>query len=394
MFRAYSISPDIYWVGALEWDERYIHGFTMPEGSTNNAYLIMDEKVTLIDTCIGQFSKELVERITDIVDPAEISYIVSNHSEKDHAGSIGDLTDIAVNATVVTSDPKGLSILKDYYGAEREFLPVKSGDTLNIGKRTLKFIHTPFVHWPDNMVTYSEYDKCLFSNDAFGQFYATSKRFDDEVDIEKVYGYAKKYFANIVLPFAKQTAKALDAVKGLDIRLIAPSHGIIWRSHIDDILNLYSKWSASETREFATVVFASSYGSTKRIAEAITEAFMAKGIGVRLYDLDVSDISDIMADAMDSEYVALGSSTHNATVLPRMGELLTYIKGLSPKGSGRVGIPFGSYGWAAKGTNEISDVLASLGYSLPEDVITTQWDTGIADEEAAFDAVVKLIEAR
>lgn len=389
MFKAIEITNDIHWVGALEWNERYIHGFSMPKGSTNNAYLIMDEKITLIDTCMGELSKELIERISDVVDPADISYIVSNHSEKDHAGAISSLIEVAPNAAIVTSMPKGLAILKKYYGEDREFIPVKSGDALNIGKRDLTFIHTPMVHWPDNMVTYSPTDKILFSNDAFGQFIATSKRFDDEVDVTEIYRFAKKYFANIVAPFKKQTLRALDAVDGLDIDMIAPSHGIIWRSHVNDIVKLYRTWCANEPTDSAVVVYSTMYGSTKRLAQAACEAFIQKGIDVRLYDLDISDISDIMTDVMDAKYLAVGSPTHNNTVLPPMGQFLTYLKGLAPKG--RTGIAFGSYGWAAAGAKEITETLQKAGYDTPLDAFTCEWNTNESDENTLYDQISALV---
>lgn len=389
MFKAYEVKPGIYWVGAIEWNERYIHGFSMPEGSTNNAYLIIDEKVALIDTCTPGFQGELLERIADAVDPARIDYIVSNHGEKDHAGSIAEVLAAAPNAKLVTSDPQGLKILKRYYGDNREYLPVKSGDELSLGARTLQFIHTPMVHWPDNMVTYCPQEKMLFSNDAFGQFLATSRRFDDEVDRAQALACAKKYFANIVMPFAKQTAKAVAAVRSLGLDLIAPSHGVIWRSGIEDILDRYEAWCALEPAEAAVVVYASMYGATGQMARAITEAFMAAGIRVRLYDLQVSDISDIMTEVMDARYVAVGSSTHNKTVLPPMGEFLTYLKGLAPKG--RCGIAFGSYGWAADGAREIAEVMEGAGFQLPLEPLTADWNEDAEGAQKVFGAIEGLI---
>lgn len=389
MFKAYEIKPDIYWVGVIEWNERYIHGFTMPQGSTNNAFLIMDESITLIDTCTPGFEGELLERIADVVDPARINYIVSNHSEKDHAGSLAKVLAAAPQAKVVTSDPKGLAILKTYLGEEREFVPVRSGDTLSIGKRTLQFIHTPMVHWPDNMVTYSAVDKVLFSNDAFGQFLATSHRFDDEVDACALFANAKKYFANIIMPFARQTAKAVAAVRELDLELIAPAHGLIWRSSIERILDQYEQWCALEPQDSAVVAYSSMYGATERMAQAITEAFMAAGVAVRLFDIRQSDISDIMVEVMDAKYVAVGSSTHNNTVLPPTGEFLTYLKGLAPKG--RTGIAFGSYGWAAAGPKEISSVMEGAGFTMALEPQTCDWNDDVAGNEALFKAVTDLV---
>lgn len=390
MFKATKIREDIYWVGALEWEERYIHGISMPYGSTNNAYLILDEQVTLIDTCISSHAREVIERIADVIDPAKIDIIVSNHSEKDHAGSIGAILEAAPHAKVVTS-VKGEPILRTYYG-ERDYLPMKTGDTLSIGKRTLHFIQTPMVHWPDNMVTWSPFDKTLFSNDAFGQFIATSKRFDDEVDLPVVLACAKKYFANILAPYTKQTAKAVEAVEGLDLDTIAPAHGIIWREHISDIMSLYKELCACRPKDAAVVVYSSMYGSTERMATTITEAFMAQGVAVRQYDLDISDISDIITDVFFAKYVALGSPTHNMTVLPPMGEFLTYFKGLAPKTKDRIGISFGAYGWMDAAQKEIAAVFEKAGYALPMASFAEDWNDTAAGERELFDAVTSLVE--
>ncbi len=389
MLKAREVKPDIYWVGAIEWNERYIHGFTMPGGSTNNAYLIVDEQVALIDTCTPGFEDELLGRIADVIDPARIDYIVSNHGEKDHAGSIEAVLAAAPRAKVVTSSPQGLKVLRRYCGTDREFLAMADGDELSLGKRTLRFIHTPMVHWPDNMVAYCPQDRVLFSNDAFGQFLATSQRFDDEAGPDLALACAKKYFANIVMPFARQTAKAVAAVRGLEIDLIAPAHGVIWRSAIEEILDCYEAWCALEPADAAVVAYASMYGSTGRMARTIAEAFMAAGVKVRLYDLQVSDISDIMTEVMDARWVALGSPTHNKTVLPAMGQFLTYLKGLAPQG--RCGIAFGSYGWAPSGPAEIAEVLQGAGFQVPLDPLTAAWDADDADDRRLCQAISDLL---
>lgn len=387
MFKAFEIKPGIWWVGVIEWDERYIHGFSMPNGSTNNAYLIMDESVTLVDTCSHEYWPQLVERIESVVDPAKIDYIIANHTEKDHAGSLREVLARAPKAKVVATK-KGCDILKTYLPDPPELITVKTEETLTLGKRTLSFVATPMVHWPDNMVTYSAADKMLFSNDAFGQFLATSERFDDEVDQCLLFQSAQKYFANIIMPFTKQTAKAVAAVREFDLDMIAPSHGLIWRSQIDKILNTYDAWCALEPTESAVVVFASMYGSTCRMAEAITEACTAAGLRVRMYDLHVSDISDIMTDVMDARWVAVGSPTHNMTVLPEVGAFLTYLKGLAPKG--RRGLAFGSYGWSDAAQTEIANVMEQAGY-LVEEPLTCAWNDTPEDAQRVFDAVSALL---
>lgn len=389
MFKATKIRDGVYWVGALEWEERCIHGVSMPHGSTNNAYLILDEKTVLVDTCIGRHADEMLERVADVVDPSKIDFIISNHGEKDHAGSIGRVLEAAPAAKVVTS-VKGEPVLRAYYG-DRDFVAVKTGDTLEIGARTLHFVQTPMVHWPDNMVTWSPSDKTLFSNDAFGQFLATSKRFDDEVDLGCVLACAKKYFANILTPYVKQTARALASVRELEPEMIAPAHGVIWRTHIPEIEALYEKMCACEPDGSAVVVYSSMYGATERMASAITEAFISEGVTVRQYDLDISDMSDIIADALFAKYVAIGSATHNATVLPRVGEFLTYFKGLAPRTKDRIGISFGSYGWAASAQSEIAEVFEKVGYAMPLAPASEQWSAGEEGADSLFANVKELV---
>lgn len=232
--KAVEVKKGIYWVGAVDWSLRSFHGYTTKRGSTYNAYLIIDEKVTLVDTVKAPFAAEMISRIKSVIDPSKINYIVSNHVEMDHSGAIKDVLALAPNAKVVTSAPQGVKGLTAHYG-EMDFMPVKSGDTLSLGSRTLSFVPTPMLHWPDNMVTYCPEEKILFSNDAFGQHYASGGRFDDEEPLGDVLHEARTYYANIVMPYSMQAAGAVKAAEGLDIELIAPSHGVMWRSHISEI---------------------------------------------------------------------------------------------------------------------------------------------------------------
>ena len=357
-------------------DERNFHGYTTERGSTYNAYLILDEQITLIDTCKRPFTGELIDRISDIVDPASIAYVVSNHVEMDHSGGLPALAAIAPDATIVTGEPKGVRGLCAHYGDGLNLMGVKTGDTLNIGKRTLTFVQTPMVHWPDSMVTYDEYDKILFSNDSFGQHYASSKRFDDEVGLPEVLVQAQKYYANIVMPYGKNVEAALKALAAYHFDMIAPAHGIIWRTHVPEILDCYRQWSSGEPEEYALVVYDSMWHTTEAMAVEITEAFMEMGIPARLLDLKVNHISDIMAEVLCARYIAVGSPTLNKTMMPTVAAFLCYMRGLAP--AGRVGIPFGSYGWAPMGPNEVYQQLESCKFTLPEAPFTHQW---VEDEE-------------
>lgn len=375
MLRALEIKPDVYWVGGIDWNERNFHGYTTDRGSTYNAYLILDEHVTLIDTCKPDFADELIERISDIIDPSKIEYVVSNHVEQDHSGAIPAIMKYAPHAKIITSNPHGLRGLQAHYGTDYDYVPVKTGDTLCIGKRTLSFTATLMVHWPDNMVTYSEYDKILFSNDAFGQHFASSKHFDDEVGLPEVLAQAKKYYANIVMPYSRHVVRALGALAGADFDMIAPSHGVIWRSHVPEILDTYARWSSLEPEDYAIVVYDSMWHTTEAMAHQIVEAFIEQGTPARLFDLKANHISDIMTEVLSAKYVAVGSPTLNNGMMPTVAAFLCYLKGLSPKDgwAGRVGIPFGSYGWGQNGPSEVAEALEKCGFDLAFGTLAHQW---------------------
>lgn len=391
MLNAIEISPKVWWVGGIDWNERLFHGYTTERGITYNAYLIMDEKITLIDTCKATFADELVQRISQVVDPAKIDVVITNHVEMDHSGSLPVIHKIAPNAEIYASAGAGVNELRAHFGIEAT--PVKTGDTLCIGERTLSFVTTPMVHWPDNMVTYSDVDKILFSNDAFGQHFATTKRFDDENDMCEVMKQAKKYYANIVWPYGMQAGRALAAVKGLELKMIAPSHGCIWRSHIDEIIAKYEEWTTYQTQEKAVVVFDSMWHSTESMAREICDAFIAEGISAQLIDVKSTHISDIMLYMCDAKYVAVGSPTLNSNMLPTVASFLTYMRGLSPKNEQRIGLAFGSYGWAPLGPKQVYAELENAKFQLPVPVVAQQW---VPSEENLADlqgTVRKMIEA-
>jgi flavorubredoxin len=388
MLTAVQIKPDVYWVGGVDWNARSFHGYTTEDGITYNAYLIMDEKVTLIDTAKITFKDELLSRISSIVDPSKIDVLVANHVEMDHSGNVPTIKAAAPDCEIYCSAPQGVKGLTAHYG-DLGYHGVKSGDTLCIGKRTFAFVQTPMVHWPDNMVTYDAYDKILFSNDAFGQHFASSARFDDENDFNEVMRQARKYYANIVQPYGKQAAAALAAVRGLGsdaIDLIAPAHGVVWRSHVADILDAYDGFTSGKLEEKAIVVYDSMWNSTDKMARAIVDAFLAKGIPCQLMDLKVTHVSDCMDAFLDCRYVCVGSPTLNSQMLPTVAGFLTYMKGLSPKNADRVGLAFGSYGWAPLGPNNVEKAMEEAGFQMPVGkAITVNWipDQTILDETKA-----------
>ncbi len=368
--KAIEVKKGIYWVGAVDWSVRNFHGYTTNRGATYNAYLIIDEKITLIDTVKAPFAGELLARIRSVVDPEKIDYVVSNHVEMDHSGALPVIMKACPNAKVVTSAPSGVKGLTAHYG-EYDYMPVKGGDTLSLGERSLAFVTTPMVHWPDNMVTYCPEEKILFSNDAFGQHYASNGRFDDQEPLDVVLQEAKKYYANIVMPYSKQAGGAVTACGGLDFDMICPSHGVIWRSYIKEILEAYGKWTSGATEEKALVVFDSMWHSTEQMALAVLEGFTQKGICAKLFDLKCCHNSDILTDVLDCTYIAVGSPTLNNQMLPTVASFLCYLKGLSPKN--RKAFAFGSYGWGGQSIGLVEDELKACGFDICLDKIRIQY---------------------
>jgi len=357
------IKKDIHWTGYIDWELRNFHGYSTPSGSTYNSYLIVDEKPTLIDAVKHYGFDEMLSRIKEVIDPAKIEYIISNHTEMDHSGSIGKLLEYCPNAEVVCS-PKGEEHLKRHFKNEWKFKVVNTGDELNIGKRKLKFLLMPMVHWPDSMATYSEYDKILFPNDAFGQHYASDERYADELDPNVVYQEAAKYYGNIVLPYGQQVLKALDAAATLNVEMIGPSHGLIWRKKedIEKIVSLYARWAKHETEKRVTIVYDTMWHSTESMALKFHELLGKEGIEVKIMNLQECDISDVVTEILYSRIVLFGTPILNNRMLPTMASLLMYLKGLGPKN--RYAFSFGSYGWATIGFKEVEQSLKDAGFEL------------------------------
>ncbi|MBN1349628.1 FprA family A-type flavoprotein [candidate division KSB1 bacterium] len=382
------LKSHIYWVGGIDWGLRNFHGYLTQRGSTYNAYLILDEKIALLDTVKYYLFDEMLERVSHVIDPAKIDYIISNHVEMDHSGGIVKLKEIAPKAAIITS-PNGEKGLKAHYNKNWEFKVVKTGDTLKIGKRTLHFALTPMVHWPDNMVTYLPGDNILFSNDAFGQHLASSERFDDQYPINIIIEEAKKYYANIVLPYSKQVQKALADVSNFNIEMIAPSHGIIWREHLADIIGHYQKWSANQTDDKALIIYDTMWGSTEKIAVAIGRAFESEDIKITMLNLRHNHISDIMTEILTAKYVCVGSPTLNSNMLPTVAAFLTYLKGLAPQD--RIGLAFGSYGWANRSVVQIDEILRGCGFNMLEKISVNYipTETGLQEITSRIKGVIR-----
>ncbi|WP_027365455.1 FprA family A-type flavoprotein [Desulfotruncus alcoholivorax] len=380
----------VYWVGGIDWNLRYFHGYVTPRGTTYNAYLIIDEKITLVDTVKHYLFDEMLDRIKQIIDPSKIDYMVSNHVEMDHSGSLPKIMELAPKARLVTS-PQGQKGLKRYYKNDNwDFMVVNSGEELSIGSRTLKFVHVPMVHWPDSMVTYIPEEKLLLPNDAFGQHIASAERFDDQLGWDIVHEEAATYYANIVLPYGDNVNKALDVVTKLDIDMIAPSHGVIWRSLIPKIVPVYRQWAGNETVPKALIVYDTMWDSTRRIALALQDGLEDAGVPVTMRFLQTSHISEIMTDLLTARAILIGTPTLNNGMLPTVSAFLTYIKGLRPKK--RIGLAFGSYGWGGQGAKEVANAIKDMGWETPLDFINIQYRPDEQELQGVREAGKKLGE--
>ncbi len=377
--KALTVKPNIHWVGARDWAVRDFHGYKTSRGSSYNAYLVMDEKIALIDTVKATHVNDLMDRLASVVDPSKVDYIVINHVEMDHSGALPDMMKLAPNATILTSK-NGEKAIRAHFDAEGwNIQVVKSGEEISLGKRTLNFVHTPMLHWPDSMVTYMPEEKLLFSNDGFGQHIASEFLFDDECGLSVLIEEAAKYYANILYPYGGPCQRALKALGGLEIDMIAPSHGVIWRSHPDQILKKYDLWSSGEDLRKAVVIYDTMWGSTEKIAREIASAFEDHEIPVRIRSLKANHISDIIPDLLEARYVAIGSAVLNNTVMPTVAAYLNYMKGLKP--TKKMGFAFGSFGWSDSATKEIKESMTELGWTLLDDHLGTQYKTGNIKEE-------------
>lgn len=357
---AVELKKGVYWVGAIDWNIRDFHGYLTPKGTTYNAYLIVDDKITLVDTVRHGFFDEMLRRIKEIVDPREIDFVVSNHVEKDHSGSLIDIMRLAKNAEIYATR-KGKDGLIKYYKKDWPFNIVKTGDELDIGKKTLMFIEAPMLHWPDSMFTYIKEDHILLPNDAFGQHVASHQRFDDEVDVMED---AATYYANILMPFAPMILRKIEEVVNLGIKIdmIGPSHGIIWRKEPDKIIKAYVDWSKGITRDKIIIVYDTMWGSTEKIARSILRGIKREGIEAKLLKLRENHRSYVVREVLDSKVVLVGSPTINNGIFPTVADFITYLKGLKPKK--KIGASFGSYGWGGGACNILNKELREMGFEV------------------------------
>ncbi len=378
------LAKGIYWVGAVDWDVRDFHGYSTYRGTTYNAFLIIDEKVTLFDTVKRSHMDDLLRHVRAIIDPEKIDYLVVNHVEMDHSGSLPELMDIIKPEKLICS-PMGKKAIMDHF--HREDWPyevVKSGSELSLGKRTIQFLETRMLHWPDSMFSFIKEDGILFSSDAFGQHYATSERFDDEVPLSVVMQESAKYYANILYLFSPLVKKLLKSVAdlNLDIKMIAPDHGVIWRSHMGEILEAYQKWSDGQCREKALVIYESMWHSTEKMAKSIAAGLEDTGVSTDLINLKVHHRSDIMTKVLEAKAIIVGSPTLNNGLLPNIAGFLMYMRGLKP--INKVGASFGSFGWSGESVKLLNASLEEMKIELIEDGLKHKY---VPDSEVLTECV-------
>jgi len=368
------ICDNLYWVGCVDWNVRNFHGhtYTTKRGTTYNAYLIIDEKIALVDTVLGSFATELIEKIRAIIPPEKIDYIIANHVETDHSGALPALLKLCPKAKVFGTEKCKEGLYKNYY-LDMDFQVVKTGDKLKLGKKTLTFIEAPMIHWPDSMFTYLIEDAILMPNDAFGQHLATSERFDDEVDQCALMDEAAKYYANILIPLSPVILRKLQEVQKMNIpiKMIAPSHGIIWRKDPAKIIDAYAYWANNMTKKKAVVVYETMWGSTDKMARKIAEGIADAGASVKLFDITQSDRTEVMKDILDARGIVVGSSTHDNDMLPTIAGFLGFLKGSKPRN--RVACAFGSYGWAGGAVNSIEKEMKEAGIEIAQQAISFKY---------------------
>jgi flavorubredoxin len=367
------LAENVYWVGAVDWTTRDFHGYSTERGTTYNAFLIIDEKVTLIDTVKKPYRSELMHRIHNIIDPKKIDYLVVNHVEMDHSGSIPEVIEAINPEKVICSKMGQKALVQHFHRPDWPFHVVGPGEELSLGKRTLSFLETRMLHWPDSMFTYLKEDQILFTSDAFGEHLATSERFDDEVNQDVLMHEATKYYANILTLYSPLVKKLLAKVQEmqLPIKMLAPDHGVIWRSNPGKIIEAYSRWCNHQGNGRALVIYDTMWESTKKMAKAVAEGLHEQGVEYKLLDLQVNHRSDVMTDVLEASAIVLGSPTLNNGMLPRMADFLMYMRGLRP--TNKVGASFGSYGWSGEAVKMMNEILKDMNIILCHEGLKVQY---------------------
>ncbi|MCM8814713.1 MAG: FprA family A-type flavoprotein [Candidatus Omnitrophica bacterium] len=372
------IMKNVFCIKAIDWDIENFHGYSTPFGTSYNAYLIKGEKNILIDTAKYYCEFDFFEKLQNLIGSEKIDFVISNHSEMDHSGLIEKVIERS-DATLVCS-PKGKENLeKHFHNKSWKIITVENGQILSLGNTTFQFFLTPMVHWPDSMCTYLIDKKILFSSDAFGQHFACTEFFADQVGSDIIFREARKYYANIVNPYGTAVRKVLEAIGNLDIEMILPAHGTIWRNmrDIKNIIEKYEAWASNRPGEKVLIVYETMWGSTRKMAEKCYVEAVKNNYNAEMFNLGVRDISDIVAEMPEARIVLFGSSILHGQILPKMAGLLTYLAGL--RFEKRKAWTFGSYGWARLSFNGFETLVKEAGFEMPYSGFYVQF---VPDERA------------
>jgi flavorubredoxin len=372
-----NVKNNVYWVGKIDWELRKFHGdeYSTHRGSTYNAYLIKEEKVALVETVWAPFSKEFVANLAGEVDLKKINYVIANHAEIDHSGALPELMqhipDIPIYCT-----KNGVKSLKGHYHQDWNFNVVKTGDRLSLGQKELIFVEAPMLHWPDTMFCYLTQDNILFSNDAFGQHYATEYMFNDLVDQAELFEECLKYYANILTPFSPLVVKKIKEVLSFNLPLdiICTSHGVIWRDKPEQIVEKYLKWADDYQENQITILYDTMWDGTRVMAEQIASGINAadKEVNIKLFNVAKSDKNDIISEIFKSKAILVGSPTINRGILVSVAGILEEIKGLKFKN--KKAAAFGCYGWSGESVKIISGILEESGFNVIDEGLRVMWN--------------------
>ena len=390
---AIKILPNIYSVGVVDWNVRNFHGHTYAtkRGSSYNAYLIIDDKIALIDTVYTPFSEELINNIREIIPLEKIDYIIANHVEVDHSGALPAIMPLCSKAKILGTAKCKEGLYRHYY-KDWSFQSVRTGDKLELGRHSLNFIEAPMVHWPDSMFTYCPQDSLLMPNDAFGQHLASSERFDDQVDPCALMEEAESYYANILWPLNSIISRKIQEIQKLNlpIKMIAPSHGVIWRKDPNKIIEAYVSWSSGQTKNKVVIVYETMWGATDKMAKQIAQGIANQGVEVKLYNIAESDRTEVITQMLSAKGFLFGSSTHDNDMLPNIAAFLEIVKGLKPKN--RVVSFFGSYGWAGGAVSEMQEMLKNSGADFTISGISFKYNPDKVELESCVEFGSKFAE--
>lgn len=387
--KAVELKNGIYWVGAIDWAVRDFHGYETPRGTTYNNYLIMDDEITLMDTVKYDFSDSTIKNIRSVVDPSKIRHVVINHIENDHVTSIDKIMDLTPNAIIYITE-KGKKGLDRFFDTTRwNIKTVKTGDTLNIGKRTLLFIETPMLHWPDSMMTYIKEDKILISQDAFGQHIASAVRFDDEFvtceSMSELEDAVIDYYANILMPFGQLIkAKIADIQKlGIEIEMIAPDHGIIWKANPQKVMQMYLDMANGKTNLSVSIIYDTMWHSTEQMTLPIMQGLKDEGVECKVIKLRATPMSVAIKEFWKSRGALIGTPTLNNIMYPSVAHFLTHLRGLRPKN--RIVGAFGSYGWGGGAVKEAYEDFKRMGLEIFDPGLQILYKPSFEDETKCYE---------